>query len=542
MTHLTRRAALACATALTLAGPAAAQATHPETGEPLAEDQTFAYRLGAQFPSIDPQLIEETEGNHVARQLFEGLMTQDAQGELLPGVATDYEANDDNTEFTFTLREDAVWSNGDPVTAQDFVYAWRRAADPATASPYAWYVELAAIENAGEIVAGEMDPSELGVEAVDDRTLKVTLTQPTPYFPAMTTYATLYPVHQATIEEHGDDWTQPGNLIGNGAYVLEELVPNEYTRVSKSDTYWDAKNTTIEEGNFLVVNDNSQALTRYLADELDQTEPVPAGRFPELEEEYPDQATVTPRLCSYFYAVNQRDDAKEALQDPRVRTALSLAVDREVIVDQVLKGGQGPAYFFAHPATAGYEAPEVGYADMTQAERDEEARRLMEEAGVEDLTLNLIYNTDESHQQVATVIGQMWKQKLGVDTQLNNYEWQSYLDIRREGQFDVARSGWCGDYNEASTFLDLLTSNNDNNDGRYENPDYDVLLTEARTAEDPLPIYHQAEQVLAEDMAIIPIYHYTLNFMLDPSIEGWPYENVENNWYLKDLYRVAEQG
>ena len=540
--RLTRRAALTGATALAVAGAALAQETHPETGETLSEDQTFAYRVGAQPPTIDPQLVEETIGAHIDRQLFEGLMSQDAEGELIPGVATGFEANEDNTEFTFTLREDAVWSNGDPVTAGDFVYAWQRAADPATASPYAWFVELAAIRNAAEIVAGEMEPSELGVEAVDDRTLKVTLAEPTPYFADMTTHTTLFPAHRATIEEHGSDWTDPENFVGNGAYTLAESVPNEYIRVVKSDSYWGADDAIMEEASFLVVVDNGQALTRYLAGEIDHAEPLPAGRFPEMQDEYPDEATVVPRLCSYYYALNQSENGPEALKDPRVRTALALAVDRGVLVDQILQGGQGPAYFFAHPATAGYTPPEIPYAEMTQAERDAEAQRLMEEAGVEDLAFEITYNTDEAHQQIATVISQMWKQKLGVDATLSNYEWQTYLQRTDAQQFEIARAAWCGDYNEASTFLDLLTSNNGNNDGRFTNEEYDQLLADARTAEDPLPLYHQAEQLLSEEMGIIPIYHYTLNFMLDDAIEGWPYENVENNWYLKDLYRVADGG
>ena len=537
---LTRRATLAAATALCAAGGAWAQETHPETDEPLAEDQTFAYRFLDQYPTLDPQLVEETSGSHIGRQIFEGLMTQDAQGEVIPGVATGFEANEDNTEFTFTLRDDAVWSDGEPVTAQDFVYAWQRAIDPATASEYAWFVELASIENASAILAGEMEPSELGVEAVDDHTLEVTLTEPTPYFPSMTTFSTFMPARQDVIEEHGDAWTNPGNIVTNGAYTLAEAVPNEYTRVVKSDTYWDAEDTVIEEATFHVINDENQALTRYLAGELDMVEPLPAGRFPELKDEYPDQATSVPNLCSYYYGINLRDGAKEELQDPRVRRALSLAVDRGVIVDQILQGGQSPAYNFAHEATAGFEVPEIDYADMTQAERDEQAKALMEEAGVEDLELDLIYNTSESHKQIATVVSQMWKQKLGVDTNLSNYEWQTYLDIRREGQFDVARGAWCGDYNEASTFLDLMTANNANNDPKYANPEYDALLDEARVAEDPLPIYQEAEQMLARDMPIIPIYHYANVFMLDPDVKGWPYENVENNWYLKDLYRVAE--
>ena len=541
MTHRTH-AALGLAALLwsSAAFAEAHMATHPETGEKLAEDQTFSYRVGDQPPTVDPQLIEETIGSHMARQLFEGLMNQDAEGELVPGVATGFEGNEDNTEFTFTLREDAVWSNGDPVTAEDFVYAIRRAADPATASPYSWFVELTAIENAAAVINGEMDPSELGVEAVDERTVKFTLSSPTPYFPDMTTHTTLFPTHRATIEAHGDDWTDPANLVGNGAYVLTEAVPGERYAMAKSGTYWDADNVILEELSFLIVNDNNQALTRYLGDEIDHVEPLPAGQYPSLKEQHPDEATVVPRLCSYYYALNQSENGPEALKDPRVRTALALAIDRDVIVDQILKGGQGAAYFFAHPATAGYLTPDIEYARMTQAERDEMAASLLEEAGVGDLTLEITYNTDEAHKQIATVISQMWRQKLGVETTLSNYEWQTYLDRTDNQQFEIARAAWCGDYNEASTFLDLLTSNNGNNDGRFENEEYDGLLAEARTAADPNPLYQQAEQLLSEEMGIIPIYHYTLNFMLDPTIKGWPYENVENNWYAKDLYRVAD--
>ena len=444
-----------------------------------------------------------------------------------------------------------MWSNGDPVTAQDFVYAWQRAVDPATASPYSWFVELAAIENASEIIAGEAEPDTLGVEAVDERTLKVTLTEPTPYFPDMTTHATLFPAHRATIEEHGADWTDPENFVGNGAYVLEELVPNEYTRIVKSDSYWNAEDVILEEVTFHVVNEDNQALTRYLAGELDHLEPVPAGRFPELQDEYPDQATVVPRLCSYYYALNQSEQGPEALRDPRVRTALALAIDRGVIVDQVLQGGQGPAYFFAHPATAGYEPPQIPYAEMTQAERDEEANRLLEEAradGVvpeDGLDLEITYNTSEAHQQVATVVSQMWKQKLGVDTTLSNYEWQTYLDRTDNQQFEVARAGWCGDYNEASTFLDLLDlEQRATTTGKFiPTPSTTQLLARGARGRGPdphLPPGRAAPVGGDGDHPDLPL-HAELHARPE-QIEGWPYENVENNWYAKDLYRVADQG
>ncbi|WP_050527484.1 peptide ABC transporter substrate-binding protein [Pseudorhodobacter aquimaris] len=536
-----RRTILAMTTASVFAlGFSTAHAADVAEGDTLAEKQVFSYRLLDQFPTLDPQLNEETAGSHVLRQIMEGLMTQDADGNLRPGVATGFEASEGNTVYTFTLRDTAKWSNGDPVVAQDFVNAWRRAADPATASPYAWYVELTQMKNAAEIVAGKMDPSELGVEAVDDHTLKVTLTQPVPYFPAMTSYATLSPIHMPTVEEFGSDWTAPENYVGNGAYTLKELALNEYFTLVKSPTYWDADSVIIEEVTGLVINDVNQALTRYESGEYDMLEPLPAGTYPRLKTERPDEAKSVPRLCSYYYAINQRPDSQPELRDPRVRQALSYAVDRNVIVDQILQGGELPGYNFAHAATAGFEMPEIEYAGWTQAERDAKAKELIAEAGVEDLELKLIYNTDENHKKIATVLSQMWKQKLGITVTLSNMEWSTYLDVRRGGDFDLARVAWCGDYNEASTFLDILTTDQEQNDGKWSNAEYDKVIAASKTSDHPATEYKAAEQILSDDMGIIPVYHYANTFLLDPAIKGFPMNNVENNWYVKDFYRVAD--
>ncbi|WP_172326856.1 peptide ABC transporter substrate-binding protein [Mangrovicoccus sp. HB161399] len=531
------------AATLVLGAGLPAFAADPQEGETLAESQTFTYRLLDEVPTLDPQLNEDVSGSNVQRDLFEGLMNQDAQGNLVPGVATGYTATDGNKTYVFTLREEAKWSNGDPVTAQDFVYAWRRAIDPATASPYAWFVEMTTMTNASKILAGELPPEELGVEAVDDHTLKVTLEESIPYFAAMTTTSTLFPAPQATIEKFGSEWTRPGNMVSNGAYVLSEHVPNEYHKRIKNDQYWDAGNVHITEVTGLVINDVNQALTRYLAGELDMIEPLPAGQFPELKEKYPDQATSVPRLCNYYYTFNMTDSANPALKDVRVREAMSYAIDRDVIVNAVLKGGQSPAYIFTPPFTAGFEAEEPAYQAMTQKERDAEAVRLIEEAGYgkdHPLTLRLIYNTDENHKKIATVMAQMWKQKLGIDVTMQNFEWKTFLEIRKQQDFDVARGAWCGDYNEASTFLQLMVSDNSQNDGRFANDEVDALMMESKTMADPNPNYAKVEEILEQEVPVIPVYHYANVFMLNAAIKGWPYENVENNWYSKDFYKVAE--
>ncbi|MGL4237601.1 peptide ABC transporter substrate-binding protein [Tabrizicola sp.] len=541
MTIRTVLAATVALYALT-AGLGLAEAVHPTTGEKLSDNQTYTYRDLDNIITLDPQLVEDNAGHDVARNLFEGLMNQDEKGGLVPGVAESFTVSEDNKTYTFILRKDAKWSNGDPIVAGDFVYAWQRAADPALASNYAWYLELATIKNAKAIVAGEMPADQLGVKAVDDYTLEVQLDEPTPFFAEMTTFATLFPAHKATIEKFGADWTKAGNIVSNGAYTLKELVPNERLVMVRNPMYWDNANTILETITTLVINDENLALTRYQAGELDKTD-IPIGQYPDLEASNPDEATSVPNLCTYYYTVNLSDTGNPALKDVRVRQALAYALDRDVIVSSVLKGGQYPAYNLTHQYTNGFEMPAIDYAGWSQADRDAKALELMTAAGFgpdKPLDLTLIYNTSDAHKALATVASQMWKQKLGVNVTLANYEWKTYLEIRAQQQFDLARYAWCGDYNEASTFLNIMTTGNEANDGKFTSAEYDALMAEAKTLADPTPNYTKAEQILAAEMPILPLYQYTSNFMLRADIKGYPYDNVQNNWYGKDMYRVAE--
>ena len=532
-------AALLLASSLVTA-PLYAAGTHPETGEALADDQTFVYRVLDEHSSVDPQVVEDVSGSELVRDLFEGLMNQDEDGNLEPGVALHFEANDAKNVYTFTLRDDAKWSNGDAVTAGDFVYAWQRAVNPELGSPYSWFMELMSIENASAILAGEMPIGELGVSAIDDHTFQVRLTAALPYFASMTTHATTFPVHAATLEAHGNDWTKPGNIVSNGAYILTEHLPNERSVRERNTMYWNNGATIIDKVVALVINDENVALTRYMAGELDRTE-IPAGQYPRLSQSNPDETTVFPRLCSYYYTINLTDTTNPALLDVRVRRALSLAVDRDIIVEKVTAGGQYPAYTFTPEATAGFNVPDVAAAGMTQAERDALAKELLAEAGYADgLEIELIYNTSEGHKKIAIAISQMWKQKLGVTVELANQEWKTFLETRGGQDYQIARAGWCGDYNEASTFLDLVDSNSSYNDAKYSNADVDAMLASAKTAADATDLYTKIEQMIAKDVPIIPIYHYAGNYMIDTDLKNWPVGNVEQNWYSRNLYKVAE--
>ncbi len=542
------RATLMAGTAtalLAFAGQAMADAhaTHPVTGEALAEVQSFTYRVGDDSPSIDPQLVEDVDGSAIARDLFEGLMNEDEEGNVIPGVATGYTVSDDGLVYTFTLRDNAMWSDGVQVTAQQFVDGIRRAADPETASEYAWYLEVAGIVNAGAVTAGEMPLEDLGVRAIDDLTLEITIDAPRPYFPQTSTFPTLFPARLDVIGEFGNDWLTPENGVFNGAYVLQSKTPQEEITRVRNEMYWDNENTILDTVTALVINDENAALTRYLAGELDMTD-IPAGQYPRLAEEYPDQAISFPNSCSYYYWFNLSESGPEALQDVRVRQALSLAVDRDIIVDNVLAGGQRAAYTYTHWAIPGWEVPAVEAAAMSQADRNARAAELMTEAGYgpdNPLTLEIVYNTSDSHQAIAVAISQMWKQTLGVEATLANQEWSTFLDTRGSQNFDLARAGWCADYAEPSTYLDLLTTASAYNDGKYSNAEIDALMDEAKLAEDPLSLYQQVEVIAAEDAAIIPIYHYASVRMMNPALANWPTENLLQNWYSRNLYITADQ-
>jgi len=542
MNYLPRSLAVGFVLATFAASSVFAAGTHPATGEALADDQTFTYSLLDEFTTADPQMVEDVSGSYFVRDLFEGLMNQDADGNLIPGVATGYTTNEAKDVYTFTLRNNARWSDGNPVTAHDFVYAWRRLADPATASPYSWFADIMALENVGAVMSGESPPEALGIRALDNHTLEVRLTASLPYFAAMTTHASTFPSPQWTVRTFGDGWTKPGNLVGNGAYVLTEHIPNETATRERNSLYWNNDATIIDKVVTLVINDENTDFTRWEAGETDKGA-VPSGQYPRLKAEYPDEAISFPRLCTYYMTFNLSPSGPEAFKDVRVRQALSYALDRSVVTDKVLQGGQIQAFTFTPGATAGFEVPEVAFGQMSQDQRNINAKLLMAAAGYgpdNPLKFEYMYNTSEGHKKIAIAAQQMWKETLGAEATLANQEWKTFLKTRGGQNFDIARGGWCGDYNEASTFLDLMTTPSGYNDGKFSNAEVDELMTSARTMSDATSNYTRVEEIMANEMPIIPVYHYTGVFMLRNNLKGWPFNNVEQNVYSRDLYKVAD--
>lgn len=507
-------------------------------GTVLAEKQEIVRHIKDEPASLDPIKAVGLPEAQVARDLFEGLVNQDAHGKVIPGVATRWQTSDNQT-YIFTLRKDARWSNGDPVTAKDFVYSWQRLVDPKSLSPFAWFAQLAGIQNAEEIIAGKLPIDKLGVVAVDDHTLKVQLNKPVPYFVSLTANFSLFPVPKSVVEQYGNDWTKVGNLVGNGAFKLQERVVNEKLVLVPNDHYWDHKHTVLTKVTFVPINQESNATKRYQAGDIDITESFPKNMYQKLLKDIPDQVYTPDQLGTYYYAFNTQ---RAPTNDVRVRKALSYAIDRKIIAEKVLGTGEKPAYHFTPDVTAGFK-PEISLLQQqTQEELNEQAKALMQAAGYgpnHPLKLTLLYNTSESHQKIAIAVASMWKKTLGVDVNLQNQEWKTYIDSRNTGNFDVVRASWVGDYNEASTFLSLLTSSHSGNIAKFNNPQYDKLLADASRETKPTALtadYNKAEQMIAAEAPIAPIYQYTNGRLIKPWVKGYPITNPEDVAYSQEMY------
>ena len=508
----------------------------------LAKNQTLVRGNDAEAATLDPMKAEGLTEMHIIRDLFEGLVIQDENGKVVPGVASRWE-NKDNQVYTFYLRKEAKWSDGTPVTAQDFVYALRRVADPASASPNAWYLKLASIKNAADIIEGKKPVDSLGVKAIDPQTLEFTLDKPVPYFIAMTGHTSMMPVPEAAVKKYGDKWARPEHMVSNGAYKLTKWVINERVELTRNTNYWDNSHTVINKVTYIPFENQTSEMNRYLTGEVDITSNVPVAMASKLKKEHPQDFRVTPLLCTYYYAFNTQH---KPFDDPRVRQALSYSIMRDVITNGITDVGNIPAYTFAHKDVAGFTATQPAYALMTQEERNQKAKELLKAAGFDEkhpLKGTLLYNTNESNKAIAVAIASMWKKTLGADITLENQEWKSYLSSRKSGNFDIMRASWCGDYNEASTFLNLFTTDNERNYAFYKNSEYDATLDKAQKATDVGErnhSYDHAEALLSQDMPIAPIYYYMQPRLVRATVGGFPMHNAEGKIYTKDLYIKAK--
>lgn len=513
-------------------------AANVPSGAQLASTQEIVRHIKDEPASLDPMKAVGLPEIQVMRDLFEGLTNQDAHGKIVPGVAQSWSSNDNKT-WIFTLRKDARWSNGKPVTAQDFVYSWQRLVEPKNSSPFAWFAALSGIENAEAITKGQMSADKLGVTATDATHLKVTLSRSVPWFPSMVANAAMYPVSQQVIEKEGDSWTSPGKLVGNGAYQLQDRVVNEKIVLVRNANYWDDKKSVLTKVTFLPINEESSATKRYRANDIDITESFPKNMYALLKKALPGQVYTPDQLGTYYYAFNTE---KGPTADVRVRKALSWSIDRRIIAEKVLGTGEKPAWHFTPEVTAGFTPMKSYLQQHSQQELNAQAKALLTAAGYgpgKPLHLTLLYNTSESHQKIAIAVASMWKKNLGVDVTLQNQEWKTYIDSRNSGNFDVIRASWIGDYNEPSTFLSLLTSTHTGNIARFRSADYDAVITKASNETSVAARntdYNKAEQIIADQAPIAPIYQYTNGRLIKPWVKGYPITNPEDVAYSRELW------
>ena len=541
MSIITKKSVVAAGILAALISGNAAFAADVPAGVQLAEKQTLVRNNGAEVQSLDPHKIEGVPESNVNRDLFEGLLISDVEGHPTAGVAEKWE-NKDFKVWTFHLRKNAKWSDGTPVTAHDFVYSWQRLADPKTASPYASYLQYGHIANIDDVIAGKKPTSELGVKAIDDNTFEVTLSEPVPYFYKLLVHPSVSAVPKSAIEKFGDKWTQPANIVTNGAYKLKDWVVNERIVLERNTNYWDNDKTVINQVTYLPISAEVTDVNRYRSGEIDMTyNNMPIELFQKLKKEIPKEVHVDPYLCTYYYEINNQ---KAPFTDVRVRTALKLALDRDIIVNKVKNQGDLPAYSYTPPYTDGAKLTEPAWFKMTQEQRNAEAKKLLAEAGYtadKPLSFSLLYNTSDLHKKLAIAVASIWKKNLGANVKLENQEWKTFLDTRHQGTFDVARAGWCADYNEPTSFLNTMLSDSSNNTAHYKSPAFDKLIgdtlkvtDEAQRAE----LYSKAEQQLDKDSAIVPVYYYVNARLVKPWVGGYTGKDPLDNIYVKNLYII----
>lgn len=486
--------------------------------------QTLHRGNGAEPETLDPHRATSVASSHILRDLYEGLVTVARDGSLVPGAAKAWTVSDDGLHWVFELRPEAQWSNGDAVTAADFVAGLQRSIAPATGSYYAQMLEI--IDGAEAILAGKASPDTLGVSALGPHRLAIQLATPAPYLPGLLTHPATFPVHGPSLAEHGKAFDRPGRLISNGAYRLAERVLQSYVALERNPHFHGAESVAIERVVYHSTEDINAELARYRAGELDWTADVPVTRMEWVRSHIPDQFHAHPYLGIYYYGYNLTRPPFAG--SPELRKALAMVIDRSRITQRILGTGEQPAFGFVPPGVRGYSGQSPEWADWSMQRRLDEARALYRAAGYSEeapLEVELRYNTQENHRKIAIAIAWMWKDALGVRTRLINEEFKVFLTTRRLKQdTEVFRAGWIGDYNDAFTFAEILHSGHGLNDTGYDSERYDRLLEEAAQeadAERRRATLQAAERQLLSDMPVLPIYFYTSRRLVKARVRGW---------------------
>jgi oligopeptide transport system substrate-binding protein len=525
-----------CLLALILHAGCGRRETRVEFGN---REQILFKGNGTEPAELDPQIVTGVTEHHTIMALLEGLVTEDPVDlHPVPGVAERWDISADGRVYTFHLRKDAKWSNGDPVTAQDFLESYKRILTSSLASEYAYMhfvVTNAEAFNKGQIT----DFNLVGYKVLDDWTFQITLAEATPYFLSLMNHSSWFPVHLPTLRkygkpyERGNKWTRPGHYVGNGPFVLDEWKVNTVVVARKSPTYWDRARVRLNEIRFYPIDSADTEERAFRSGQLHITETIPLSKIEVYKKNQPDQLHIDPYLGIYFYRINV---TKPPLNDKRVRQALVASIDRQAIVERITRGGQLPAYHFTPPGTAGYLSNTRIKTDIAAA------KKLLAEAGYPDgrgfPKVELLFNTSEAHRAIAEAIQQMWKINLGIDVQLVNQEWKVYLDSQHTLNYQICRAAWIADYVDPNSFLDMWLAGGGNNDTGWSNPEYDRLIAAAARELDPgrrMETFQRAEALLLDELPLIPIYFYTRVGLRRPEVKGL-YPNILDNHPYKYIY------
>jgi oligopeptide transport system substrate-binding protein len=503
-----------------------------------ADDRQILRRGNGPEPdTLDPQRARVDSAFNILRDLFEGLTAIGPNGDAVPGAAESWTVSPDGLEYTFRLREGLRWSNGDPLVAADYAAGMRRLVDPATASLYAQVLEPVA--NASAIVRGEQPPEALGVSAPDERTVVIRLANPAPYLLGLLAQPGTFPVHAPTLARFGAEHARPGRMVSNGAYVLRDWIVGSHVVAERNPHYWNDARSGVPLVHFVHHGDSGAEFRQYRAGELDVTYVVPPQQYAWIQSHLPGELRTSPQLTVYYYGFNLTRPPFE--DQPGLRRALSLVIDRERLTTAVIGMGETPAYGWVPRGVASYTPQQFEYASKPYAERVTEARELYRRAGYgpeRPLKVEIRYNTGEVHNRLAVAIAAMWKESLGVETSLYAEEFRALLQtIQARTETQVFRSSWVGDYNDAYTFAQLLRTGFGINLTGYSNPRYDSLLAEATSQPDPArrrALLEEAERLMLADHPLLPIYFYVNKHLVKPWVRGWS-DNVMNVQYSKDL-------
>jgi oligopeptide transport system substrate-binding protein len=505
-----------------------------EQGNRLSE---FHASNNAEPQTLDPQIHTGVPENNISMGLFEGLVSADPHDlSPAPGMAERWEISEDGLTYRFYLRPDAKWSDGTPITAEDYHWSWQRALHPKMGNEYAYM--MFPIKNAEPFGTGKLDDySQVGVRVIDDRTLEVELENPTPYFLQLLDHHSYFAVPKHVVLKYGEmtdrysDWTRPGNMVSNGPFRLAEWKIYHYVKLEKNPHYWDADKVALNAIYFYPVENYSTEERMFRVGQVHKTFEIPLDKFPDYQKNHPELLRNQPYLGTYYYQFNL---TRKPFDDVRVRRAMALAIDREAVVQQVMYGVVDAAYTLTPPGAAGYQPPVLLKFDP------EEAKRLLAEAGYPDgkgfPAVELLYNTNESHRKIAVAVQQMWKKHLNIDITLTNQEWKVYIDSRNRLQYDMARAGWIGDVVDPMNFLDLGLSTNGNNRSGYNRPEYDDYILNkipsSKTKAERFENFYQAESIIMEDLPFVPVYTYKTKYLVNPTVKGL-HSNYLDKYYWK---------